>query len=100
VTAPMDVDVAELRRACARIAATHDAIVRQAQAVDALQAGVATCGRDYAPAGAGYVDALRGTVVQALQGFAAQVRAVASTLSATVEEYGATEHANTRRLTS
>ena len=95
----MDIDVAELRAAAARIAGQHDPIVRQAERLEAFAAGPATSGRDYAAAGQRYASTMRGTVAQSIQEFAAEVRAVASTVSATVNDYAATENANTRRLT-
>ena len=96
----MDVDVDELRSATARIAAQHDAIAHQAQSVEAFQAGPATTGRDYAAQGARYAGLMRGDVIQALQEFAAEVRLVASTLTATVDQYVSTERGNSSRLSS
>lgn len=96
----MNVDVIALRGVAARIAGQHDAIVRQAQALEALEAGTATSGREYGAVGAGYVELMRGHVVQSVQEFAAEVRTVAGTVSATVTQYLSTEHHNAKRLRS
>ena len=96
----MDVDTAELRSAEGRIAAQHDPLARQAQHLEDVSAGPGTSGRDYAAEGQRFVSLMRGTLAQSVQESAAEVRSVASTLEATVEQYVATERANGRRLTT
>ena len=96
----MDVDVAEMRAAATRVSAQHDAITHQAYVLDGFTPGAGCSGPDYAAAGRRSAEIMRGTVVQAVQEFGAETRAVASTLTATVNQYVATEGANSRRLTS